>query len=149
MKEIRRSQPCKAEFLVDKLHQAYVDGALINQVWINLISNAVKYSGKNDHPVVSIGSYMENDEVIFYVKDNGAEDLTWTMPINFLVYFKDCTGQKEYEGTGIGLAIVYRVITRHKGRVWAEGKVNEGSSLLFFVACVHMISKCARPLLRL
>jgi PAS domain S-box-containing protein len=128
--EIRRTAPCSADFAIGELHTAPADPALINQVWVNLLSNAVKYSGKRDKPNIEVGSYAENGDVVFYVKDNGTGfDMEYTNKL--FGVFQRLHRSDEFEGTGIGLAIVHRVVTRHQGKVWAEGKLNEGATFYF------------------
>ena len=119
-----------AEVVINSVLSAHADSALINQVWINLISNALKYSGKKENPRVEIGSYQDAQEIIFYVRDNGAGfDMAYAGKL--FGVFQRLHKSEEFEGTGIGLAIVQRVITRHGGRVWANGKVNEGATFYF------------------
>lgn len=119
-----------AEIKIDKLHEAKADYGLLRQVMFNLISNAVKYSSKKKNPVVEISSEEKNGEIIFSVKDNGAGfDIRYVDKL-FSV-FQRLHSQDEFEGTGVGLAIVQRIISRHKGRSWAEGKVNEGAIFYF------------------
>ena len=128
--EIRRSTTCKTDFDIKDLPIARADRAMINQVWINLISNAVKYSGKKDSPKIEIGSYLEDNEVVFYVKDNGAGfDMVYAGKL--FGVFQRLHRAEDYEGTGIGLAIIHRIIMRHAGNVWAEGKANEGATFYF------------------
>jgi PAS domain S-box-containing protein len=118
------------EFDIKPLLNAGGDSSMVRQVMINLISNAVKYSGKKEKPVIEIGSYKENGSINYYVKDNGAGfDARYTDKL-FNV-FQRLHGANEFEGTGVGLAIVHRIITRHGGKVWAEGKVNEGAVFYF------------------
>lgn len=118
------------DFKLNALPEAYADSALINQVWVNLISNAIKYSSKKDHPCIEVGAYSEGLEQIFYVKDNGAGfDMAFAGKL--FGVFQRLHSAKEFEGTGIGLAIIHRVIDRHGGRVWADGKINEGATFYF------------------
>jgi light-regulated signal transduction histidine kinase (bacteriophytochrome) len=99
-------------------------------VFINLISNAIKFSRKNDLPVIEIGSYSEENENVYYVKDNGVGfDMQYYDKL-FKV-FQRLHGQEEFEGTGIGLAIINKIVTKHGGRVWAESKINEGAVFYF------------------
>jgi len=120
----------KVKFKVGELPRVMADRTLITQVWTNLISNAVKYSGKKDSPVVEIGSFPQDNYIVFFVKDNGA-GFGMEYADKLFGVFQRLHKTEEFEGTGIGLAIVHRVITRHGGRAWAEGKVNEGATFYF------------------
>lgn len=102
----------------------------IRQVWINLISNAIKYSGSVDHPAIEIGSFFDIGEVVFYVKDNGVGFDDQYKHKLFKV-FQRLHNPEEFEGTGVGLALVEKIISRHKGKVWAEGKTNQGATFYF------------------
>ena len=106
------------------------DQALIYQVFVNLISNALKYSGKKSAPVIEIGSSENADEYIYYVKDNGSG---FSMDYSHKLFgvFQRLHDSKDFEGTGIGLAIVKRVVTKHGGRVWAEGLPDRGATFYF------------------
>ncbi|MDB5255902.1 MAG: arcB [Chitinophagaceae bacterium] len=108
---------------------AYGDRALLNQVWINLISNAIKYSAKNPTPLIEISAMVSEEYVTYSVKDNGVGfDMKY---VNKLFgVFQRLHSDKEFEGTGVGLAIVHRIITKHGGKIWAEARPNEG-------ACFH------------
>ncbi|MES2875463.1 MAG: ATP-binding protein, partial [Bacteroidota bacterium] len=107
-----------------------VFSTLIRQVWVNLISNAIKYSQHKSKSKVEIGSYIKGSEIVFFIKDNG-------VGFNMQYYdklfgvFQRLHSQEEFEGTGVGLAIVEKIINRHNGRVWAESKLNEGSCFYF------------------
>jgi len=129
--EVQKLQPgIKAEIKIDDLLMSKADQALINQVWINLISNAIKYSGKKEKPLIEIGSFSREYENIYFVKDNGAGfDMKYSDKL-FKVFQRLHT-TAEFEGTGIGLAIVERIIERHEGKVWAFGKENEGATFYF------------------
>lgn len=120
----------KAEIKLRETPATWADTNLLSHVWMNLVSNAIKYSAKKHMPVVEIGSQIHGDEIIFYVKDNGAGfDMKYADKL-FNVFQRLHTLQ-EFEGTGIGLALVRRIVARHGGRVWAEGKVNEGATFYF------------------
>lgn len=120
----------KAEIVCSDLPQANCDQALLKQVWINLIGNAIKYSRKKEHPVIEIGAENLNGVNTYYVKDNGAGfDMRYAAQL-FNV-FKRLHTDKEFEGTGIGLALVARIITRHGGKIWADAKVDEGATFYF------------------
>ncbi|MBI3898524.1 MAG: GAF domain-containing protein [Gammaproteobacteria bacterium] len=106
------------------------DRALLQQVWINLLSNAVKFSAGATEPTVTIASYPEGNEHIYYVRDNGAGfDMRYYQKL-FNV-FQRLHGSDDFPGTGVGLAIVQRVIARHGGRVWAHGETNAGATFYF------------------
>lgn len=115
---------------IDPLPSAYADRLMMSLVYQNLISNAIKYSSKKESPAIHIGSMKMNGEVIYFVKDNGAG-----FDMNFydklFGVFQRLHSESEFEGTGIGLATVNRIVQRHGGRIWAEGKVDEGSVFYF------------------
>jgi len=126
--QIARGTPVKVE--LGALPPGAADRALLKQVWINLIGNAVKYSGKRAAPRVEIGGQTEGDENVYWVRDNGAGfDMRYAAKL--FGVFQRLHGQDEFPGTGVGLAIVQRVVTRHGGRVWAEGKPGEGACFFF------------------
>lgn len=120
----------KIEFNVKDLLPARGDASLIKQVWINLISNAIKYSKYTPKTTIEIGAYEKDDLVIYTVKDNGAGfDMQYYDKL--FGVFQRLHSQEEFEGTGIGLAIVQKVVQRHNGAVWAESVLNEGSCFYF------------------
>jgi two-component system sensor histidine kinase/response regulator len=119
-----------AEIEVGELQTVYADHSLLTQVWINLISNAIKYSSKKTAPRIQIGSQESQDEIVYFIRDNGSGfDMTYVDKL-FNV-FQRLHKSTDFEGTGIGLALVQRIISRHDGRVWAEGKLNEGATFYF------------------
>jgi signal transduction histidine kinase len=106
------------------------DSSMMKQVITNLISNAIKYSRKTENARVEIGSYKENAHHVYFVKDNGAGfDMQYYDKL-FGVFQRLHNGA-EFEGTGVGLALVNRIINKHNGKVWAVGKVNEGATFYF------------------
>jgi len=124
------NQETKIKFVVDRLPGAYGDISLIHQVFVNLLSNAIKFSRKNSVIVIKVGAFEEKDFNAYYVKDNGIGFDMKDVDKLFGV-FQRLHSTDEYEGTGIGLAIVQRIIARHGGRVWAEGRLNEGATFYF------------------
>ena len=115
---------------IERLDKAYCDQNLIIQVWINLISNAIKYSSKEDNPVINIGSQISNNMINYYVSDNGVGfDMTYKHKL--FGVFQRLHTEREFEGNGVGLAIVQRIINRHAGKVWAEGEVGKGAIFCF------------------
>jgi two-component system, sensor histidine kinase and response regulator len=130
LQQISASTRHKAEVKINPLIPVCADYSLLNQVWVNLISNAIKYSARKEKPVVEIGSRKEASEVVFYVKDNGAGfDMEYVDKL--FGVFQRLHRADEFEGTGVGLALVQRIVNRHGGRVWAEGKVSEGATFYF------------------
>jgi PAS domain S-box-containing protein len=122
----------KVGVTIGSLPAVKADYNLISQVWINLISNGLKYSSKKEKPSVEIGASADNGQVVFYVKDNGA-GFNMDYAHKLFGVFQRLHKATEFEGTGVGLAIVHRIVTRHGGKIWAEGKVNEGAAFYFTV----------------
>jgi PAS domain S-box-containing protein len=120
----------RIDFKVGKLPPADGDPALLHQVWINLLSNAIKFSSKVDRAVIEVGTKRSEDELVYFVRDNGAGFDIQYVDKMFGV-FQRLHSDDEFEGTGVGLAIVQRIIQRHGGRVWAEGEVDRGATLYF------------------
>jgi two-component system sensor histidine kinase/response regulator len=106
------------------------DIELLRQVFINLLSNAFKYSSKKDEAVIEIGAQREGNEVIYSVKDNGA-GFDMSHAGKLFGVFQRMHGSSEFEGTGVGLAIVQRIIEHHGGRVWAEAEKDKGATFSF------------------
>jgi PAS domain S-box-containing protein len=119
-----------AKIDIHALPGTYGDPVLLAQVWVNLISNAIKYSSRKELPVIEIGADKNGDYITYYVKDNGA-GFNMEYAHKMFGVFQRLHGQEEFEGTGIGLAIVQRIISRHGGRVWAEGEVQKGATFYF------------------
>ncbi|HAP35636.1 MAG TPA: hypothetical protein DCQ28_06715 [Bacteroidetes bacterium] len=122
----------KIQFTISSLPMVLVDIALIQQVWTNLISNAIKYSAQIEVPKIEVGAAKEDGRVVFYVKDNGAGyDPKYSNKLFGI--FQRLHVDDEFKGVGIGLSIVKRIVQRHGGTVWAEGKKNEGATFYFSI----------------
>jgi len=120
----------QARIDLDDLPPAHGDRALLRQVWLNLIGNACKYSAMIAEPSIAIGGRTNGMDCEYWVRDNGAGfDMKYAGKL--FGVFERLHRQDEFQGTGVGLAIVHRIVSRHGGRVWAEGKVNEGASFYF------------------
>lgn len=119
-------------FKVDNLLNARCDPGLIRQVWFNLISNAIKFSSKTASPLISISSYSENNKVIFKILDNGIGFNQIDADRIFEV-FKRLHDYQEFEGTGVGLAIVQRIVHRHGGEIWTESTPGKGAAFWFSI----------------
>jgi light-regulated signal transduction histidine kinase (bacteriophytochrome) len=106
------------------------DRALLKQVWVNLLSNAVKYTRNREKVMVEIGCRRENGVDVFFVQDNGTGfDMQYAHKL--FGVFQRLHRAEDYEGTGVGLAIVQRVVHRHGGRVWADAKPDQGATFSF------------------
>jgi signal transduction histidine kinase len=116
------------------LPNCHCDRATIYQVWENLLSNAIKYSKKKEKSDITIGFERSNGMVTYFVKDNGAgfDMRNYNKLFNA---FQRLHPQSQFEGTGVGLAIVQRIIAKHHGKVWAESVVDEGSTFYFSLPC--------------
>jgi len=129
--ELRQTQgPVAVEVVLTPLPPTHGDAALLRNVLINLIGNAFKFSANRAHPKVEIGAQRDGPEVTYYVKDNGVGfDMQYAGKL--FGVFQRLHRPDEFEGTGVGLALAQRIIQRHGGRIWAEGKVNEGATFFF------------------
>jgi PAS domain S-box-containing protein len=106
------------------------DGALLKQVWVNLLSNALKFTRHRDAAQIEIGCRTENGSPVYFVRDNGAGfDMEYAQKL--FGVFQRLHSADQYEGTGIGLALVQRIVHRHGGRVWAQAKVEQGATVFF------------------
>jgi len=120
----------KLKIKINALAPAWGDESLIREVLTNLISNAIKFSKNEETSAIEVGGQLQDNENIYYVKDNGVGfDMKYSDKL--FGVFQRLHTQKDFKGTGVGLSLVQRIIHRHGGRVWAEGKVNKGATFHF------------------
>ncbi len=130
--ELRKTGDWRTDIKIGELHSIKSDHGLMYHVMANLVGNGIKYSSKKENPVVEIGSEQMGNEIIFSVKDNGAGfDMRYANKL--FGVFQRLHGPEEFDGTGVGLAIVQRIISKHGGRVWAEGIPGEGATFYFSI----------------
>jgi PAS domain S-box-containing protein len=123
----------RVEIKVDSLLPAFADADMMRQVWFNVLDNAVKYSGKKERAVIEVRSYATGEgEVCYEVKDNG-EGFDMKYAPKLFGIFQRLHKMQDFAGTGVGLAIVKRIISRHGGRVWAEGTLHQGAVFYFTI----------------
>lgn len=117
-------------FQLGRLPPAIADRSLLEQVWSNLLSNAIKFSSHEEEPVVEVGAIVTETENVYFVRDNGAGfDPRYSDKL--FGVFQRLHDASEFPGTGVGLALVQRIITRHGGRVWADGQPGDGATFHF------------------
>jgi PAS domain S-box-containing protein len=128
---LQRSPPLRhMDIRVAELPCCQADPALLKQVWLNLLANAFKYTGNRESAVIEVGCRRDGGRNVFFVKDNGVGfDMRYAHKL--FGVFQRLHRAEDYEGTGVGLAIVQRIVERHGGQVWADAKVDEGATFSF------------------
>lgn len=120
----------EVDWQIGELFSAECDPGLMKQVFVNLLSNAVKYTGKRERAVIEVGQTIQNDLRVIFVRDNGAGFEMQYVGKLFGV-FQRLHKARDFEGTGVGLAIVQRIIRKHGGRIWAEAELDHGATFFF------------------
>lgn len=120
----------RAAITVKDLPPCYADPKLLTQVFTNLLSNALKYTQRQDSAHIIVGATEQNGKTVFYVQDNGV-GFDQQYAHKLFAVFQRLHNSEQYEGTGVGLATVQRIIHRHGGKIWAEAEVNKGATFYF------------------
>ena len=120
----------KTKFTVHDLPMGYGDPTLIRHIWMNLISNAIKYSLPKEHPTIEIFGESDSEKCTYTIKDNGV-GFNPDFKNKLFGLFQRLHKASDFEGTGVGLAIVHRIVTRHNGEVWGDGKTDVGAEFSF------------------
>ena len=118
------------EIIVSDLPDVLGDEELIRQVWVNLVSNAFKFSRNKEKTMIDIGGEIENEKTVFHIRDNGV-GFNMRYADKLFGVFQRLHKAKDFEGIGIGLANLNRIVIRHGGKCWAEGEVDKGSTFFF------------------
>ncbi len=127
---------------IGELPECYGDRALLEQVWVNLLSNAIKFTAGRNPARVDIGALRQGSETVYYVRDNGVGfDMRYADKL--FGVFQRLHPAQEFEGTGVGLSIVHRIVTRHGGRVWADSRKGEGTTLYFALPGLPVLPEAA------
>lgn len=132
LNDLKKTIPAKTEIRTGLLHVVQGDYALIRQVMINLISNGIKYSSKKEKPVVEIFSEKQDNHVTYTIKDNG-EGFDMQYAGKIFGVFQRLHSDQEFEGTGVGLATVQRIINKHDGTIHAEAELGKGATFSFIL----------------
>jgi signal transduction histidine kinase len=130
--ELKEEVKQPVELVLHPLPNIEGDRSLLKQVWMNLLSNAIKYSSKADKPLVEIGCKEGDDGPVFFVRDNGA-GFDEKYKDRLFKVFERLHSRNDFDGSGLGLVIVERIVTRHEGRVWAEGALGKGATFYFYL----------------
>jgi PAS domain S-box-containing protein len=130
--EVAAETGAQSAMEISTLPAAQADRTLLKQVWVNLIGNAIKYSAKAQRPRIEVAGREDAAEIVYWVRDNGAGfDMRYVGKL--FGVFQRLHRAEEFSGTGVGLAIVQRIVARHGGRVWAEGELGKGACFYFLL----------------
>ena len=130
--EIFEAEKIKHKIIINDLPPCKGDASMLKQVWLNLLANAVKYSAKKDNPIIEAGIVEDSKNNIYYIKDNGAGfDMKYYDKL--FGVFQRLHRSDEFEGTGLGLVLAKRIITKHGGEIWGEASLNVGATFYFSI----------------
>lgn len=137
---VEGDRAAQVDFRVSDLPMCQGDYLLIRQVWRNLLANAVKYSSPREQPVISIDATREGDDVVYRVQDNGVGfDMQYASKL--FGVFQRLHSSKDFEGTGVGLAIAQQIVRRHGGRIWAASEPKQGATFCFTLGGLPEIAR--------
>jgi light-regulated signal transduction histidine kinase (bacteriophytochrome) len=120
----------EVEWKIGNLPSVECDAVLVRQIFQNLLSNAIKYSRPRPHAIIEVGHTLQNDRPVIFVRDNGV-GFNMRYADKLFGVFQRLHRDEEFEGTGVGLATVSRIVQKHGGRVWAEAEVDRGATFYF------------------
>ena len=127
---VPEQQGLQVEVTLGELPPCQGDATLLKQVWLNLLGNAIKFTAQRALPRIEVGSFPQNGDLVYLVRDNGVGfDMAYADKL--FGVFQRLHRQDEFKGTGVGLALVRRIIQRHGGRIWAEASLDEGATFFF------------------
>ena len=129
----------KIDWRIGSLPSFNCDPGLIQQVFANLLSNAVKYTRRQERAVIEVGQSSVDGEVVLFVRDNGA-GFNPKYSDRLFGVFQRLHDNQEFEGTGVGLATVQRIVRKHGGRIWAEAETNKGATFYFSLGQTEAVS---------
>jgi light-regulated signal transduction histidine kinase (bacteriophytochrome) len=118
------------EFRLGSLPKGVGDRVLLEQVWANFLSNALKFSATRERPVIEVGAISDGTEHVYFVRDNGV-GFNPKYQSKLFGVFQRLHSASKFPGTGVGLALVHRIVSRHGGRVWADSELDEGATFYF------------------
>jgi PAS domain S-box-containing protein len=130
--EILQAEVIQPTVIINDMPPCKGDTSMLKQVWYNLMANAIKYSAKKESPVIEAGKVDDPESNVYYVKDNGAGfDMKYYDKL--FGVFQRLHGSDEFEGTGLGLALAKRIISKHEGEIWGEASLNKGATFYFSI----------------
>jgi signal transduction histidine kinase len=128
--DLQSHKPLDVSVRIGELPQTQGDVSLITQLYVNLLSNAFKFTGQRQDASIEISSIRRANEVVYYVRDNGI-GFDASKADRLFDAFQRLHSSEQYEGSGVGLSIVHRIVQRHGGRIWAEAALGQGATFYF------------------